>query len=364
MGCLTAIFKLIFDMLYAAAMLVMYLITFLFMTIKFIVTKIIQANKNKKQNSAHNQRQYPKATSHENAISITKDLTNRKNITNSYSYLKIYIDKKHTGLRKNNELNYKMLGIESYDAPTVYYDDYAEVKGYNVFEADECSSEKYGNLLNRIHILCGNDFYATIGYEQDKVEYRITVKDNNIYINGNNVEYMKNRYMSLQNKIITFSDNLYERLMYIEDDQFYIDVVPNDDLDCDSITSLAEKLKDSNEILMFEIPYMEEISYIIDIIEPKIIDESNKGLENAMNSLPDIGVIEENDDYFEETIINKTKRKAKTWREEEFDREAELWGLSEEDKKIAREEGMTPADFIEAEEYDDDELLLDEWERW
>ena len=38
-------------------------------------------------------------------------------------------------------------------------------------------------------------------------------------------------------------------------------------------------------------------------------------------------------------------------------------GLSEEDRRIAKEERMTPAEFIEAEEYDDDELLKDEWER-
>ena len=49
--------------------------------------------------------------------------------------------------------------------------------------------------------------------------------------------------------------------------------------------------------------------------------------------------------------------------ESEFDRESKLWGLSEEDKRIAKEERMSPADYIEAEEYDDDNLDLDEWER-
>lgn len=48
--------------------------------------------------------------------------------------------------------------------------------------------------------------------------------------------------------------------------------------------------------------------------------------------------------------------------DEEFEREAQLWSLSEEDKRIAKEERMSPADFIEAEERDDDELVTDEWE--
>ena len=33
-----------------------------------------------------------------------------------------------------------------------------------------------------------------------------------------------------------------------------------------------------------------------------------------------------------------------------------IWGLSKEDKKIAREERMSDADYIEAEERDDDNL--------
>ena len=49
--------------------------------------------------------------------------------------------------------------------------------------------------------------------------------------------------------------------------------------------------------------------------------------------------------------------------DDEFERESKLWGLSKEDKKRAKEERMSPADYIEAEEYDDDNLDLDEWER-
>ena len=65
---------------------------------------------------------------------------------------------------------------------------------------------------------------------------------------------------------------------------------------------------------------------------------------------------------------NKTKNKMvkkykdKSYKDLEFDREADLWGLSKEDRRIAKEERMSPADFIEAEERDDDELLTDEWE--
>lgn len=56
------------------------------------------------------------------------------------------------------------------------------------------------------------------------------------------------------------------------------------------------------------------------------------------------------------------KEKELSWKEKEFDKEAKLLGLSESDKRIAKEERMSPADFIEAEERDDDELITDEWE--
>ena len=59
---------------------------------------------------------------------------------------------------------------------------------------------------------------------------------------------------------------------------------------------------------------------------------------------------------------NNYKKKKKVNKKSEFDEEADLWGLSSEDRRIAKEERMSPADYIEAEESDDDELFTDEWE--
>lgn len=64
--------------------------------------------------------------------------------------------------------------------------------------------------------------------------------------------------------------------------------------------------------------------------------------------------------YYQEEPQPKKTKKALSFKEEKFEKEAELWGLSEEDKRIAKEERMTPAEFIEAEERDDDELFTDE----
>ena len=65
---------------------------------------------------------------------------------------------------------------------------------------------------------------------------------------------------------------------------------------------------------------------------------------------------------FKKINVKSNKVVKRNYKDEEFDKEAELWGLSEEDKRIAWEERMSPTDFIEAEERDDDELITDEWE--
>lgn len=64
--------------------------------------------------------------------------------------------------------------------------------------------------------------------------------------------------------------------------------------------------------------------------------------------------------YYQEEPQPKKAKKTLSFKEEEFEKEAELWGLSEEDKRIAKEEKMTSSEFIEAEERDDDELFTDE----
>lgn len=64
--------------------------------------------------------------------------------------------------------------------------------------------------------------------------------------------------------------------------------------------------------------------------------------------------------YYQEEPQPKKAKKTLSFKEEEFEKEAELLGLSEEDKRIAKEERMTSAEFIEAEERDDDELFTDE----
>ena len=72
--------------------------------------------------------------------------------------------------------------------------------------------------------------------------------------------------------------------------------------------------------------------------------------------LPDIEVINQVEEPVLEKKTTKSQKQKTSWRDKEFDKEARLWGLSKEDKKIAKEERMSPADYVEALENDDDEL--------
>lgn len=47
-------------------------------------------------------------------------------------------------------------------------------------------------------------------------------------------------------------------------------------------------------------------------------------------------------------------------RNNNYTRNNNIWGLSKEDKRIARKERMSDADYIEAEERDDDNLDYDD----
>ena len=105
-------------------------------------------------------------------------------------------------------------------------------------------------------------------------------------------------------------------------------------------------------LMYYMLKFMFEIIKLIVIVIIEIIFIFKRIIKNNLNKSYNY--------TRNESKINKTQKIS--WREEEFENEANLWGLSQEDKIIAKEEKMTPAEFIEAEERDDDELFTDEWE--
>lgn len=350
MGCLFRILSVFIDVL-------LYCFLFCCFLIYSLIKMFIQYIKNKNNRKS-------KVILQDNSIQKRyRELLSPPPEMHKVVYLKVYINKKFRELKKNDELDLEKLGTSFCDAPSLDFDEDDKKPGFNAFVGEENTSEQFSTLLTKIYHYCGDEFYATIGYEENKFKYKITVKNGVIFINGMNFEHMLNHYNLLKNSIISYSEKLYEMYTYIQDID-YSKVNPYNDIDFYSITYLADKLKNSNDILMFEIPYMEEMDNTIRYMEKKIDAIYQQTYKKTMDSLPDLNIFDES--YEEEPIkIKKKKPKEKelSWEEKEFEEEADLWGLSEEDRRIAKEERMSPAEFVEAEEYDDDELLLDEWER-
>ena len=115
-------------------------------------------------------------------------------------------------------------------------------------------------------------------------------------------------------------------------------------------------------IISVILPYIILIVIVILIFFSLILYFASKKERKINNNYTSYSNTNYNDKLYDLDVENESDDEELSWGEEEFEREADLWGLSQEDRKIAKEERMSPADFIEAEERDDDELFTDEWE--
>lgn len=214
----------------------------------------------------------------------------------------------------------------------------------------------------RLYLYDASHFSVSIGYEENDVSYRILVRDKKVTLNGKDIYTYQDRYLNLKRNIIDFNKKIQEYDSYI-DDIFSGVVIPHDSIDLYDFDKLARKLDSTNSMLLFELPYMEEVYELMKIVEPKMRYEYERivAQESHKNNKPlvfkTVYVMEDED----KKVKNKNKSdKKKSLFSNSFDKEARLWGLSQEDRKRAREEGFSPADYVEAEERDDDELLDDE----
>lgn len=135
-------------------------------------------------------------------------------------YIKVYINKKFRELKKDDELNVEKLGTDWCAVPTMYYDECTEAPGFNVFEATESILEQFSLLLTKLHNYCGDKFYATIGHEQNKIEYKITIKNNTVFINAMNQKTLKPYYNKLKNSIIDYTYKLYDIDTYLKEEHY------------------------------------------------------------------------------------------------------------------------------------------------
>ncbi len=215
---------------------------------------------------------------------------------------------------------------------------------YYEFEISEDYNALSGKLINAMFRYLKNKMIVEIGDDEKNIKYRYYYKNEQVIVNNMSPE----KQLKFNAKI----RNIYNELKTKVTDKCLLDKDEN---------ALENELKPYG----FEL----ELFYIIDnyLDDDYLIYEwyfSNQVLSIMKKidlniqyvPLPDIEVINQVEEPVLEKKTTKSQKQKTSWRDKEFDKEARLWGLSKEDKKIAKEERMSPADYVEALENDDDEL--------
>lgn len=275
-------------------------------------------------------------------------------------HIEFYVNKKYKFLLNKDKMNYKVLGLENSSEYDVWLVDKEGNEYY--FEDDTDSLECYGELFLKLFRYCNNEIRIVISSDK-KILYEFVRNGNKILLNGYGDTSIRNMY----NRYISFIRDFYEKIddPTVSDCNSIWKVFDDIGLDSDEFCRIIDKVDNERDINIYEMPYIKELWLLTKELTP-IVDKEISLMDKEIRDVFGDGEYHVVREEVMPKNVKKEKKKEKTkklsWKEEEFEREAKLWGLSEEDKQIAKAEGFTPADFVEAEERMDDILDTDEWE--
>lgn len=275
-------------------------------------------------------------------------------------HIEFYVNKKYRFLLNKDKMNYKVLGLENSSEYDVWLVDKEGNEYY--FEDDTDSLEYYGELFLKLFRYCNNEIRIVISSDK-KILYEFVRNGNKILLNGYGDTSIRNMY----NRYISFIRDFYEKIddPTVSDCNSIWKVFDDIGLDSDEFCRIFDKVDNERDINIYEMPYIKELWLLAKELTP-IVDKEISLMDKEIRDVFGDGEYHVVREEVMPKNVKKEKKKEKpkklSWKEEEFEREAKLWGLSEEDKQIAKAEGFTPADFVEAEERMDDILDTDEWE--
>lgn len=275
-------------------------------------------------------------------------------------HIEFYVNKKYRFLLNKDKMNYKVLGLENSSEYDVWLVDKEGNEYY--FEDDTDSLECYGELFLKLFRYCNNEIRIVISSDK-KILYEFVRNGNKILLNGYGDTSIRNMY----NRYISFIRDFYEKIddPTVSDCNSIWKVFDDIGLDSDEFCRIIDKVDNERDINIYEMPYIKELWLLAKELT-SIVDKEISLMDKEIRDVFGDGEYHVVREEVMPKNVKKEKKKEKTkklsWKEEEFEREAKLWGLSEEDKQIAKAEGFTPADFVEAEERMDDILDTDEWE--
>lgn len=264
-----------------------------------------------------------------------------------YYNLNIYISKYYQEIIKDDELNCKKIGLDNTNLYDIYVDNSAN---YIEISLSEYTAKDYGCLLKKLFEYCGSDMYAI--YNHKDITYKFTIDNSKCYINNYSYAEIKTKYDRLKNEVINIIDITSDKLTFIEDNYDYQILSENGDFD--DYEELADNLRDNNEVSIFELPYMEEATSNLKILETKInkiyVAQRNQGLHNFYYEENTYDEEEKKQDVKLPKKEAKPKKKELTEAEKRFEKEADYYGLTKREREICKLENMTPEEFVEAEE--------------
>lgn len=198
--------------------------------------------------------------------------------------------------------------------------------------------------------------YCTSGYNYKDVRYKYiyNYEKDKVMIESIPGDKLDRKYIELRQEFLEIDDYLNQYIVLSEDDDCENNMISffegyNSDVDyADNI----KKFIDDRNIFILELLFVEDYMKIMRVARRnfKIEDKPLVFTKYIINDEPKRG-------FFGSLFGKNSDKKILS------NREDSLWGLSKEDKRIAREERMSDSDYVEAEEYDDDELVKDDWDR-
>lgn len=308
-----------------------------------MISELVEAIKrNKTYNNSNNY----KSTSKKGVKILGFDKKRKNGV--EFPYILVRIEK--TAGRKifnDDSINSEEFGIDSLECPMTFVD-FDNEKDYKV-EIDEDSNALACKLLDAMFKKLKRKMTVEIGKNENDIKYRYYYTDEGVMINRMNKDNILRINSSLRDEYIRIKNGIANRSTLDDDPDLIEEELKVYNIDINDFYNVDEYL--SNDYLIYEWFYIEQLLSVL------------KNIDLTVKSKPLVfeRVIEYEDERGSKKDVKSKNSSFK--KKSQFDKEADLWGLSKEDRRIAKDERMSPADYVEAEENDDDELLKDDWDR-
>lgn len=358
-GCLYTFFMIPFYMIYCIIVATFYVMYYgaiacyhIFVFVVALIVSIVKAIFKGLQNKKVDNNRYNTAKNDalQNSPVVPKKVADLKQEKLKEPYILAKVEKSAgRTIFRNDEINYEELGIESFYCPSssVYFD---EEKYYEI-EIYEYPNDLAGKLLNAMFKRFKEKMTVVIGENGNNIKYKYKYKDGEVIVNELTSSQKKSKNNMIRKEYDRLKQGIDDRVLMDDDSNALDNELQIYGIESDDFYSVENYLED--DYLIYEWYYVEQILSIVASIS----------LKPKYKPLPNIQIIEVEEPSNNSTFKSNSNKNKRSWKEKEFDKQADLWGLSKEDRRIAKQERMSPADYVEAEESDDDELLKDDWNR-